>query len=106
MVCYQDANGNATAQRNARGKHYVVFDKPEDKGHQLKAAYPNLGWAVDTEQGHAALPFSVAARLLLPIYVPAETSHERDDACTNDNSHSLRHTRDATQEPCRTTHAI
>ena len=25
MVCYQDVNGNATAQRNARGKHYVVL---------------------------------------------------------------------------------
>ena len=76
MVCYQDANGNATAQRNARGKHFVVFDQPADKGHQLKATYPNLGWAVDTEQGHAALPFSVAARLLLPVYVPAKASLE------------------------------
>ena len=31
------------------------------------------------------------------------TSHERNDACTNDNSHSLRQTRDTTQEPCCTT---
>ena len=39
MVCYQDANGNATAQRNARGKHYVVFDQPADQGQRLKTAY-------------------------------------------------------------------
>ena len=76
MVCYQDANGNATAQRNARSKHYVVFDQPSDQGLRLKTAYPNLGWAIDTEQGHAALPFSVAARLLLPPYVPDAASLE------------------------------
>ena len=65
MVRYQAATGNANAKRNTRAKHYVLFDKPEDKGAKLKAAYPDLGWVTDID-GHPTLPFSVAARLILP----------------------------------------
>ena len=37
------------------------------KGVELKAAYPDLGWAT-TLDNHPTLPFSVAARLILPVY--------------------------------------
>ena len=72
MVCFQAAAGNVNAQRNLRGKHYVLFDLPADKGVQLKAAQPDLGWASDME-GYPALPFSVASRLIL------QTMAERDN---------------------------
>ena len=72
MVRYLDVTGNANAQRNARGKHFVQFDLAADKGTELKASQPNLGWVPD-QDGHPTLPFSVAARLILTIYA------ERDD---------------------------
>ena len=68
MVRYATAAGNAAAARNARGKHFVIFDAPGDKGPELKKKQPDLGWAEDIE-GHPTLPFSVAARLLLPPVV-------------------------------------
>ena len=72
MVCFQDANGSAAQIRNARGKHYVLFDLPADKGLELKTNQPSLGWVPDIG-GHPALPFSIAARLILPVH------SERDD---------------------------
>ena len=48
----------------ARGKHFVLFDEPADKGALLKESYPDLGWATSIE-GHPTLPYSVAWRLLL-----------------------------------------
>ena len=67
MVRYQDARGNAVVQRNARGKHFILFDLPADKGADLKSKQPNLGWATDKE-GHASLPYSVGARLIMQAY--------------------------------------
>ena len=67
MVCFQDATGNATQVRTARGKHYVLFDLPADKGQELKDSQPSLGWVPDIN-GHPTLPFSVAARLILPVH--------------------------------------
>ena len=72
MVRYLDVAGNVNTQRNARGKHFVQFDLAVDKGTELKALQPNLGWVPD-QDGHPTLPFSIAARLILPIYA------ERDD---------------------------
>ena len=71
MVCFQATNGNANAQRRARGKHFILFDLPADKGVQLKAAQPLLGWVSDID-GHPALPFSIGNRLIL------QTMAERD----------------------------
>jgi len=62
MVCFQATTGNVRAQRAFRAKHYVLFDRPADKGHDLKIAQPDLGW-VTVIDGHATLPFSVASRL-------------------------------------------
>ena len=67
MVCYQVSMGNEAARRTARGKHYVCFDLASDKGAELKAAHPRLGWVADID-GHPALPFSVASRLILQLY--------------------------------------
>ena len=67
MVRYLDVTGNANAQRNARGKHFVQFDLAANKGTELKALQPNLGW-VPEQDGHPTLPFSIAARLILTIY--------------------------------------
>eukprot|EP00966_Prymnesium_polylepis_P231607 5358450-Prymnesium_polylepis.1 len=70
MVCFQAAHGNDDAQRAARGKHFVLFDLPADKGALLKLAQPDLGWAADLGadlDGHPALPFSVACRLILQV---------------------------------------
>ena len=67
MVRYQNVGGNAIAARAARGKHYVLFDLPVDKGAELKTKQPNLGWVTDIE-GHPSLPFSVASRLILSTY--------------------------------------
>ena len=67
MVCYAIANGSNNAVLNARGKHYVFFDKPADKGPTFKKAQPELGWCADSPEGYATLPFSVAARLILPL---------------------------------------
>ena len=62
MVCFQDANGTAAQQtRIARGKHYVLFDLPADKGLELKNKQPSLGWVTDIN-GHPTLPFSIAQR--------------------------------------------
>ena len=68
MVCFQDANGSAAQVRTARGKHYVIFDLPADKGLELKTKQPSLGWVTDIN-GHPALPFSIAARLILPVHI-------------------------------------
>ena len=68
MVCFQDATGDAAQIRTARGKHYVIFDLPADKGLELNNKQPFLGWVTDIN-GHPALPFSIAARLILPVYV-------------------------------------
>ena len=68
MVCFQDANGTAAQTRTARGKHYVLFDLPADKGLELKTKQPSLGWVTDIN-GHPALPFSIAARLILPVHI-------------------------------------
>ena len=67
MVCYAVASGAPAAQITARGKHYVLFDLPADKGQEFKKAQPFLGWVADID-GHPALPFSVAARLILQVY--------------------------------------
>ena len=72
MVRYLDVAGNANAQRNARGKHFVQFDLAVDKGTELKTLQPDLGWVPD-QDGHPTLPWSIAARLILTIYA------ERDD---------------------------
>ena len=54
--------------RTARGKHYVIFDLPADKGLELlKTKQPSLSWASDIN-GHPALPYSIAARLILPVH--------------------------------------
>ena len=67
MVRYQGARGAAVTQRDARGKHFILFDLPGDKGAELKRKQPNLGWATDKE-GHASLPYSVGARLIMQTY--------------------------------------
>ena len=41
-----------------------VLDRPEDLGAKLKASYPDIGWAPDTD-GHPTLPFSVGCKLIL-----------------------------------------
>ena len=64
MVCYQTKSGNANAQRTARASHFVLLDRPEDLGAKLKASYPDIGWAPDTD-GHPTLPFSVGCKLIL-----------------------------------------
>ena len=64
MVCYQTKSGNANAQRTARAAHFVLLDRPEDLGAKLKASYPDIGWAPDTD-GHPTLPFSVGCKLIL-----------------------------------------
>ena len=64
MVCYQTKSGNANAQRTARASHFVLLDRPEDLGAKLKASYPDIGWAPDTD-GHPSLPFSVGCKLIL-----------------------------------------
>ena len=74
MVCFQAYGGAGDAQRAARGKHYVLFDLPTDKGVEFKAKQPDMGWVSDIE-GHPALPFSVAARIILPMYAERD---ERD----------------------------
>ena len=66
MVRYLDVAGNANAQRNARGKHFVQFDLAIDKGAELKTLQPDLGWVPD-QDGHPTLPFSIAARLLFDL---------------------------------------
>ena len=66
MVRFVTATGNAVAQRNARGKHCVVFDLPRDKGQELKRAQPDIGWFPEDVDGFPTLPYSVAARLILP----------------------------------------
>ena len=67
MVRFVTAVGrDANARMVARNKHYVVFDRPEDKGRELKSAQPSIGWAEDTE-GYPTLPYSVAALLLLRL---------------------------------------
>ena len=76
MVCFQDATGNATQIRTARGKHYVLFDLPADKGQELKDSQPSLGWVPDIN-GHPTLPFSVAARLILPVHTDRDTPPTR-----------------------------
>ena len=58
MVRYQSFGGTTIAQRDARGKHYVLFDLPADKGTELKDKQPDLGWVPDME-GHPTLPWSV-----------------------------------------------
>ena len=65
MVRFQVAVGDATARITTRAKHPVLFDSPADRGAELKASFPDLGWIEDIE-GHPTLPFSIAARLLLP----------------------------------------
>ena len=74
MVCFQTFGGSGDAQREARDKHYVLFDLPADKGAEFKAKQPDIGWFSDIE-GHPALPFSVAARIILPMYAERD---ERD----------------------------
>ena len=64
MVRFQAASGNVAAKLVARGKHFVLFDEPADKGAILKESYPDLGWTTSIE-GHPTLPYSVAWRLLL-----------------------------------------
>ena len=73
MVCFQDATGTANQIRTARGKHYVLFDLPTDKGLELKTKQPSLGWVPDID-GHPALPFSIAARLILPVHTGRDTA--------------------------------
>ena len=58
MVRFRAAPGNADAQLVAREKHYVLFDRAQDKGALCKAAYLSLGWVPDIE-GCPALPYSV-----------------------------------------------
>ena len=48
-------------------KHYILFDSPTDKGVELKAAQPDIGWLPDIE-GFPALPFSVGCKLMLRGY--------------------------------------
>ena len=64
MVRFQAASGNVAAKLVARGKHFVLFDEPADKGAILKESYPDLGWTTSIE-GHPTLPYSVAWRLFL-----------------------------------------
>ena len=71
MVCYQVSAGNDAAKRAARGKHYVCFNLASDKGSELKAAHPLLKWVADLD-GHPTLPFSVACRLILPLYAEVD----------------------------------
>jgi hypothetical protein len=70
MVCYANAGGNANAHRTSRAKHYVIFDRPEDLSAKLRPRH-KLGRI--TVNGHDALPFSVAARLILQLI--AEQDH-------------------------------
>ena len=46
----------------------IIFDLPADKGLELKTKQPSLGWVTDIN-GHPALPFSIAARLILPVHI-------------------------------------
>ena len=75
MVCYQTQAGTEEAKRDARVKHFVLFDAPGDLGAKLKSKHPKLGWVPDLE-GHPTLPFSIAARLILQVVA------ERDDRAT------------------------
>ena len=49
MVRFQASAGDAAAKRAARMKHYILFDLPTDKGVELKAAQPDIGWLLDIE---------------------------------------------------------
>eukprot|EP00966_Prymnesium_polylepis_P036620 849751-Prymnesium_polylepis.2 len=55
MVCFQAAAGNNAAKLIARGKHYVLFDQPVDKGRKLKDAQKGLrrreGWGYSEAGG-------------------------------------------------------
>ena len=75
MVCFQAAAGDNAAKLSARGKHYVLFDQPSDQGRRLKDTQPTLGWVPDID-GHPALPYSMAVRLLLPIVAEGEDPDE------------------------------
>eukprot|EP00966_Prymnesium_polylepis_P025676 591893-Prymnesium_polylepis.1 len=66
MVCFRTAAANDAAKLIARGKHYILFNEPGDKGRPLKEAQPEIGWVADTE-GHPTLPYSVACKLILPL---------------------------------------
>ena len=70
MVCYANASGNSNARRTSRAKHYVVFDRAEDNSAALRARHPSLGWR--TVNGLDALPFSIAARLILVLMIEEE----------------------------------
>ena len=72
MVRFQVAVGDATARITTRAKHPVLFHSPADRGAELKASFPDLGWIEDIE-GHPTLPFSIAARLLLPYGADSNT---------------------------------
>ena len=80
MVRFQAASGNNAAKLVARGKHFVLFDEPADKGNILKESYPDLGWATSIE-GHPTLPYSrdTSTRLLGGRQQPGTcgTDHER-----------------------------
>jgi hypothetical protein len=70
MVCYANAAGNTNARRTTRAKHYVIFDRAEDNSAALRARHLSLGWR--TVNGMDALPFSIAARLILVLMVEVE----------------------------------
>jgi hypothetical protein len=65
MVRYAVANGNANTRRNARDKHFVLFDQARDNGVAIKNAFPDIGWVVPDMEDCPTLPFSVAMRLML-----------------------------------------
>ena len=65
MVRYAVANGNANARRNARDKHFVLFDQARDNGAAIKNAFPDIGWVFPDMEDCPTLPFSVAMRLML-----------------------------------------
>ena len=67
MVCFRAAAGNVAATLTARGKHYVLFNEPGDKGRQLKESQPEIGWVTDSPDGHPTLPYSAACKLMLPL---------------------------------------
>eukprot|EP00966_Prymnesium_polylepis_P109566 2535651-Prymnesium_polylepis.1 len=67
MVCFRAAAGNDAAKLLARGKYYVLFNEPGDKGRLVKESQPEIGWVADIPDGHPTLPYSVACKLILPL---------------------------------------
>ena len=71
MGCYANAAGNTNAHRTTRAKHYVIFDRAEDNSAALRARH-SRHYGGGPVNGQDALPFSVAARLILVLMVKVD----------------------------------